>query len=119
MKGAGATLGAAAFAHAMAPLTEWTKDLSVNEFLQKHYKELTRKFLDFNNPEKNPKAFEEGAELLVRLYTEVLDESVEDARTHPDAFAGKSVGDIAERFSGWNEPAKSSVNTFFRGSKGM
>lgn len=22
-----------------------------------HYKELTRKFLDFNNPEKNPKAF--------------------------------------------------------------
>ena len=42
MKGAWATLGAAAFAHAMAPLTEWTQDLSVNEFLQKHYKELTR-----------------------------------------------------------------------------
>lgn len=42
MKGAGATLGAAAFAHAMAPLTEWSKDLSVGEFLQKHYKELTR-----------------------------------------------------------------------------
>ena len=42
MKAAGATLGATAFAHAMAPLTEWTKDLSVDEFLQKHYKELTR-----------------------------------------------------------------------------
>ncbi|WNG59503.1 4Fe-4S dicluster domain-containing protein [Archangium gephyra] len=42
MKGAGATLGAAAFAHAMAPLTEWSKDLTVDEFLQKHYKELTR-----------------------------------------------------------------------------
>jgi molybdopterin-containing oxidoreductase family iron-sulfur binding subunit len=42
MKAAGATLGATAFAHAMAPLTEWTQDLSVDEFLQKHYKELTR-----------------------------------------------------------------------------
>jgi molybdopterin-containing oxidoreductase family iron-sulfur binding subunit len=42
VKAAGATLGAAAFAHALAPLTEWTQDLSVDEFLQKHYKELTR-----------------------------------------------------------------------------
>lgn len=25
--------------------------------IRSHYKELTRKFLDFNNPEKNPKAF--------------------------------------------------------------
>ena len=25
--------------------------------IRAHYKELTRKFLDFNNPEKNPKAF--------------------------------------------------------------
>lgn len=25
--------------------------------IRQHYKELTRKFLDFNNPEKNPKAF--------------------------------------------------------------
>ncbi len=25
--------------------------------IRTHYKELTRKFLDFNNPEKNPKAF--------------------------------------------------------------
>ena len=25
--------------------------------IRQNYKELTRKFLDFNNPEKNPKAF--------------------------------------------------------------
>ena len=25
--------------------------------IRTHYKELTRKFLDFNNPERNPKAF--------------------------------------------------------------
>ena len=25
--------------------------------IQTHYKELTRKFIDFNNPDKNPKAF--------------------------------------------------------------
>lgn len=25
--------------------------------IRTHYKELTRKFLDFNNPDKNPKAF--------------------------------------------------------------
>jgi Fe-S-cluster-containing dehydrogenase component len=42
LKGAGATLGAAAFAQAMAPLTKWTADLSFDEFLQKHYKEFTR-----------------------------------------------------------------------------
>jgi molybdopterin-containing oxidoreductase family iron-sulfur binding subunit len=42
MKAAGATLGAAAFAHAMAPLTEWSQDLTLEQFLQKHYKELTR-----------------------------------------------------------------------------
>ncbi len=40
LKAAGATLGAAAFAKALAPLTEWTDDLSVDEFLQKHYREL-------------------------------------------------------------------------------
>lgn len=41
LKATGATLGAAAFAVAMAPLTEWTDDLTLDEFLQKHYKELT------------------------------------------------------------------------------
>jgi len=42
LKGGGATLGAAAFARALAPITEWTDDLSVDGFLQKHYKELSR-----------------------------------------------------------------------------
>ena len=42
MKAGGATLGAAAFARALAPLTEWTEDVSVDSFLQKHYKELDR-----------------------------------------------------------------------------
>jgi Fe-S-cluster-containing dehydrogenase component len=40
MKAVGATLGAAAFARAMAPLKSWTADLSLEEFLQKHYREL-------------------------------------------------------------------------------
>jgi molybdopterin-containing oxidoreductase family iron-sulfur binding subunit len=41
LKAAGATLGLAAWAAAMKPLVEWTQDLSVDEFLQKHYRELT------------------------------------------------------------------------------
>jgi len=41
LEGAGATLGAAAFAHALAPLTEWKEGMSMDAFLQKHYKELT------------------------------------------------------------------------------
>jgi len=46
LKGMGATLGAAAFAEAIAPLTEWTDDLDMDGFLQKHYKELTRSEMD-------------------------------------------------------------------------
>jgi len=41
LKGLGAMLGAAAFAKAIAPLTEWSRDLSPEQFLQRHYKELT------------------------------------------------------------------------------
>jgi Fe-S-cluster-containing dehydrogenase component len=40
LQGAGATLGAAAFARALAPLTEWKEGMSLEAFLQKHYKEL-------------------------------------------------------------------------------
>lgn len=54
-KAVGATLGAAAFAKALAPLTEWAPNISVSEFLQKHYKELSR---------------EELARILERLETE-------------------------------------------------
>nr|WP_261360778.1 4Fe-4S dicluster domain-containing protein [Aeoliella straminimaris] len=42
MKAAGATLGAAAFAKAVAPIVEWaSQDTSASEFLQKHFKELS------------------------------------------------------------------------------
>ena len=41
LKGIGATLGLAAYAKALAPLTEWKPAESVDEFLQKHYKELS------------------------------------------------------------------------------
>ena len=34
-------VGATAFATALAPLTEWAEGMSVDEFLQKHYRELT------------------------------------------------------------------------------
>lgn len=40
LKAMGATLGLAAFAKALAPLTEWKETTSAAEFLQKHFKEL-------------------------------------------------------------------------------
>ena len=45
LKGIGATLGVAAYAKALAPLTELTQQTSMDEFLQKHYKELTKEEL--------------------------------------------------------------------------
>ena len=42
VKALGATLGAAAFAKAIAPLTDWAKDQSVDDFLQKHLKPLIK-----------------------------------------------------------------------------
>ena len=41
LKALGATLGLTAWAAAMKPLVEWSEDLNVDEFLQKHYRELT------------------------------------------------------------------------------
>ena len=41
LKVGGATLGMAALARALAPLADWKENTSVEEFLQKHYKELT------------------------------------------------------------------------------
>jgi Fe-S-cluster-containing dehydrogenase component len=40
LKVLGATLGAGAFAEAMAPLRSWAKDLTLDEFLQNNYREL-------------------------------------------------------------------------------
>jgi molybdopterin-containing oxidoreductase family iron-sulfur binding subunit len=41
----GATLGAGAFAYAMEPLRAWSKDLTLEQFLQRHYKEMSREEL--------------------------------------------------------------------------
>lgn len=42
LKAIGVTLGAAAFAKAAGPLVEFAADISLDEFLQKHYRELSR-----------------------------------------------------------------------------
>ncbi len=59
LKLAGATLGAAAFAKAIAPIADWAADVSVDEFLQKHYRELT------------PEAM---AKVIARLEADALEE---------------------------------------------
>lgn len=41
IKGAGAMLGLGAFAHALSPLLDVASELTLEEFLQRHYKELT------------------------------------------------------------------------------
>ncbi len=41
LRGIRATLGLAAYAKAIAPLTEWAANQSVDDFLQKHYRELS------------------------------------------------------------------------------
>ncbi len=42
LKVLGGTLGAAAFAYAIEPLAAWSEDQTLDDFLQRHYKELTR-----------------------------------------------------------------------------
>lgn len=54
-----AALGAAAFAKAIEPLYAWTGDMSADEFLQKHYKELSAA---------------EMKDVLARLEAETLEE---------------------------------------------
>ncbi len=46
LKVVGTTLGAGAFAQAMAPLREWARDLSLDEFLQRHYRELDKEEME-------------------------------------------------------------------------
>ncbi len=41
LKAIGATLGLGAFAVSLAPVAEWAAEQNVEDFLQKHYKELT------------------------------------------------------------------------------
>ncbi len=70
LKAAGATLGAAAFAKAIAPIVSWTAEQSVEEFVQKHYRELSP---------------EQLAQVLARLEAETkrdygADVTISDAR---------------------------------------
>ncbi len=67
MKLGGATLGAAAFARSIAPLTEWVPTLSSEEFLQKHYKELSREEMETVLRRVEAMTLEEyGAEVTVQ-----------------------------------------------------
>ncbi len=65
LKVVGATLGAAAFAKAMEPLSEWEEGMNVDAFLQKHYKELSD---------------EELQEVIARLEQETLEKYGRDVQ---------------------------------------
>ena len=80
-KAAGATLGAAAFARAMAPITEWTDDLSVDEFLQKHYRHLSRAEMEVILRRIEEKTLEEYGAVV----------QVEDVRPLPDVQFGYAL----------------------------
>ncbi|GDX82670.1 hypothetical protein LBMAG42_44810 [Deltaproteobacteria bacterium] len=74
LKLGGFTLGSAAMARALAPLTEWVPTLSVDEFLQKHYKELSKADMEAILRRLEAKTLEEyGAEV-----------HIEDVRPIPD-----------------------------------
>ncbi len=78
VKALGATLGAAAFAKAIAPLTDWAKDQSVDDFLQKHYKEL-------DGPAKE--------KVFRRLEAETKEQYGADVTIHdPQAIPGTKFG---------------------------
>jgi molybdopterin-containing oxidoreductase family iron-sulfur binding subunit len=69
LKVLGATLGAGAFAKAIAPITAWSDDLSLDEFLQKNYREMSAAELD---------------EVLARLQKEAREASGRDDITIRD-----------------------------------
>lgn len=73
LKAVGGMLGAGALAKALSPLTSWIDGMSVDEFLQKHYKELTDGEL---------------AEVLARMEAETkakhgVDVTIEDVKPMP------------------------------------
>ena len=81
MKLGAGLLGAAAFAKALAPLTELTAETSVAEFLQKHYKRMS---------------VDEMAAVLARLEAETsrdygADVSIEDVRPIPGVQFGYAL----------------------------
>ena len=77
--------------------------------IRSHYKELTRKFLDFNNPEKNPKAFLrqpqfEALETYVFLKEFLGNAKVEEIFQQwfdkQGRFAGRTEGGVASGSAG-------------------
>lgn len=81
LKAAGITLGAAAFARAAAPLTEFVSNISLDEFLQKHYRELSDDELN---------------EVLARLERDALEEhgrhvSIKDHKPQPGVQFGYAL----------------------------
>jgi hypothetical protein len=77
--------------------------------IRQHYKELTRKFLDFNNPERNPKAFLrqpqfEALEVYVFLKEFLSNAKVEeifqDWFEKKGRFAGRSEGGVVSGNAG-------------------
>jgi len=81
MKGVGLTLGLAAFGKAISPLTTIPDNVSVEEFLQQHYKELTD---------------EDKQEIFARLATETKDDygadvAITDHRPIPGVKFGYAI----------------------------
>jgi hypothetical protein len=77
--------------------------------IRQHYKELTRKFLDFNNPERNPKAFLrqpqfEALEVYVFLKEFLgnakVEEIFQDWFEKKGRFAGRSEGGVVSGNAG-------------------
>lgn len=81
LKAAGMTLGAAAFAKAIVPIASWAADQSVDEFLQRHYRELHA---------------EEMAKVLRRLESETLEDygarvQISDPKPQPGVKFGYAL----------------------------
>ncbi|MFT5679178.1 MAG: Fe-S-cluster-containing dehydrogenase component [Myxococcota bacterium] len=81
IKTLGATLGATAFARAIAPLTELTDDIDIDSFLQKHYKELSRDEMELVLGRLEDQTFEEYGVVV----------TIEDTRPIPDVQFGYAL----------------------------
>ncbi len=81
LKALGATLGAGAFARAIAPLAAWTEGESLDRFLQKHYKEMT--------PEEMQDVLRRLEEETERKYGAKV--TIEDVRPQPGVQFGYAL----------------------------
>lgn len=81
LKALGATLGAAAFARAVAPLATAAEDISMDEVLQRHYKELS--------PEEMKAVLQRLEDQTWEEYGAVVE--IDDARPLPDTAFGYAL----------------------------